>query len=427
VIAQPAAHASVSASRRALATGAGLACVSLALSLWLHARGFAYVSDDDFARTVIAQGFAEHATLDPSGTSWLPLPFWLTGLAMKLTSPSFEIARITAATLAAGTSGVLLLALVDAGVALPIAALGVALSLLNPWHGYASAAAVPEAFSANLLAIGLVGLLRPGGLAVRHALALALVTLCRYEPWTAAVAAAALTGIATPQKREPASVTALRHYASGVARAALASLGIALWMLWNASAHDGPLHFFRRVVAFKSRSIEATQGATSYVGAVYDSAPELLLALPVLALLLWRAPFRKVGLALLVMTVALLVAEANQGAPTHHAERVWLPLATTCLALAPAVVASFTFATRARTWAGASALVVLLGARLARPLPFTSERLALVREGEMLKTRDSIVVEPCAYEHFALIAGYQRPSRVTIGAARISDVCPTVR
>jgi hypothetical protein len=33
------------------------------------------VSDDDYARVVIAQRLS--LALDPSGTSWLPFPFWL--------------------------------------------------------------------------------------------------------------------------------------------------------------------------------------------------------------------------------------------------------------------------------------------------------------------------------------------------------------
>ena len=38
--------------------------------------GFRAVSDDDFARVVLAQQWAAHPTLDPTGTSWLPVPFW---------------------------------------------------------------------------------------------------------------------------------------------------------------------------------------------------------------------------------------------------------------------------------------------------------------------------------------------------------------
>ena len=51
---------------------------------WIRNLGFDHISDDDFSRVVIAQGFAHSAKLDPSGTSWLPFPFWILGLGMKL-------------------------------------------------------------------------------------------------------------------------------------------------------------------------------------------------------------------------------------------------------------------------------------------------------------------------------------------------------
>ena len=62
----------------AVAAGYAAACgVVLAL-------GFDHISDDDFARVTIAQTFASHPKVDPSGTSWLPFPFWAMGAAMLL-------------------------------------------------------------------------------------------------------------------------------------------------------------------------------------------------------------------------------------------------------------------------------------------------------------------------------------------------------
>src|SRR5438270_8746152 len=65
-----------------------LACV-LVLGL-----GFDHVSDDDFARVTIAQSFAHSPKLDPSGTSWLPFPFWALGSAMLLAGRSLATARV---------------------------------------------------------------------------------------------------------------------------------------------------------------------------------------------------------------------------------------------------------------------------------------------------------------------------------------------
>ena len=55
--------------------------------LWL---GFRALSDDDYARVVIAQSFAHAPSLDPSGSSWLPLPFWLYGTILGLAGRALE-------------------------------------------------------------------------------------------------------------------------------------------------------------------------------------------------------------------------------------------------------------------------------------------------------------------------------------------------
>src|SRR5690348_6357356 len=71
----------------ALAAAHAGACV-LALAL-----RFDHVSDDDFSRVTIAQTFAVAPRLDPSGTSWLPFPFWWLGGAMIVFGRSLRVAR----------------------------------------------------------------------------------------------------------------------------------------------------------------------------------------------------------------------------------------------------------------------------------------------------------------------------------------------
>ncbi|MEO8796345.1 MAG: hypothetical protein ABI551_00540, partial [Polyangiaceae bacterium] len=67
------------------ARGAALVfVVKLAVSFWVLRLGFSHVSDDDYARAVISEQFAHAPSLDPSGTSWLPFPFWLTGSVMMV-------------------------------------------------------------------------------------------------------------------------------------------------------------------------------------------------------------------------------------------------------------------------------------------------------------------------------------------------------
>ena len=67
-----------------------------AIGAYVLRAGFSHVSDDDYARVVIAQSFAHAPSLDPSGTSWLPFPFWLNGVAMMLLGRSLDTARAIA-------------------------------------------------------------------------------------------------------------------------------------------------------------------------------------------------------------------------------------------------------------------------------------------------------------------------------------------
>ena len=51
------------------------------------------LSDDDYARISIAQGFAREPHFDPSGTSWLPAPFWAYGAAFRAFGTGLSVAR----------------------------------------------------------------------------------------------------------------------------------------------------------------------------------------------------------------------------------------------------------------------------------------------------------------------------------------------
>ena len=56
-----------------------VALAKAAVSALVLALGFRAVSDDDFARVVLAQEWAHAPRLDPPGTSWLPVPVWIYG------------------------------------------------------------------------------------------------------------------------------------------------------------------------------------------------------------------------------------------------------------------------------------------------------------------------------------------------------------
>jgi hypothetical protein len=70
-----------------------LVAAKLALAALVLHLGFSHVSDDDYARIVIAEQFAHAPHLDPSATSWLPLPFWINGAAMMVLGRSLGVAR----------------------------------------------------------------------------------------------------------------------------------------------------------------------------------------------------------------------------------------------------------------------------------------------------------------------------------------------
>lgn len=121
--------------------------------LWL---GFSHVSDDDYARVVIAQSFAHAPKLDPSGTSWLPFPFWINGAAMMAFGRSLEVARAVAIVLGAATVAAPYLALRAVGVARGAALAAVVVAMTAPWNAWLGAATVPDAPTGALIAAGAI-------------------------------------------------------------------------------------------------------------------------------------------------------------------------------------------------------------------------------------------------------------------------------
>jgi hypothetical protein len=159
-----------------------VAILKLVIALVVLALGFSHVSDDDYARTVIAQSFAHSPRLDPSGTSWLPLPFWITGAAMAALGRSIEVARGTAVVLSIVSAVLLHLALRRAGVARAVAFVGVLVAMATPWNAWLSAAPVPESFVPALLASCTL-LASDRRAAPLAAVAVFAASLSRYEAW----------------------------------------------------------------------------------------------------------------------------------------------------------------------------------------------------------------------------------------------------
>jgi hypothetical protein len=127
----------------------------LAVSAAVAAAGVRAISDDDFARVTIAQRFALAPSLDPSQTSWLPAPFWMTGSVMALFGRSLEVARATA-----WASGILAAALVLLAAAWltesrVAATAGALLALAIPYVAWLGVATVPDYLTAALLVVAM--------------------------------------------------------------------------------------------------------------------------------------------------------------------------------------------------------------------------------------------------------------------------------
>lgn len=290
-------------------------------ALLARAAGFSAISDDDFARVTLAQTFAHAPRLDPTGSSWLPFPFWLEGGLFLLTGRSLLAAQGIAIVFA-GFAGLLLertAALLDATPKARLATVGLALWV--PIAPFLAAATVPELPTAALACFGVAALaLGERRVAFVGAVCLLAATWSRYEVWPMAMVAGAL-GL-----RRARSEGAIF-----VGLSALATFGPLAWLGWNAHAHGDALWFLRRVAAFRAHAGGGPSVLLGYpLALVRDGA-----AIGVAALIgfgvrppLGRSP--SAGSWSLLMAAAasftfLLLGDVLGGAPTHHPERALLP------------------------------------------------------------------------------------------------------
>jgi len=142
---------------------------------------------------VIAEQFAHAPRLDPSGTSWLPFPFWVTGSAMMVFGRSLFVARAVALGLGGLGAAFVYAALRAAGVGRVAAIAGVVLAMATPWNAWLGATTVPEGFTGAFVAAAAIG---AGAACEAHAsmrnagwmavvVALVSASLSRYEVWPA--------------------------------------------------------------------------------------------------------------------------------------------------------------------------------------------------------------------------------------------------
>jgi len=391
--------------------------------------GFVAVSDDDFARVVIAEQWAASPRLDPSGTSWLPFPFWLNGLVFAIFGRDLGVARALALVLGCASIAIVYLAARWITEDRRAALAGTVIAALFPWSARLGVATVPELPTAALMLLAMASLVGPISPARRLAggVALLAATLSRYEAWPVAAAFAllcALDALNTKKRR-----------ATGLVAAALALLGPLAWIAHNRLAHGDALHFLARVAAYRKALGGVESGALSrlyaYPLAMLREEPELVASLVILlAATAWlrcdhahvRTRLRSFARPLLLagfQIAALSLAMIKDGAPTHHPERAVL-VALLLVALAMGVLLvdlARASSARARAALAAPILAALaLGPLVARRW-FPGESMAARRDeiaiGQIARERtnagERVLVEIVDYGYFAILAALGRP------------------
>ncbi len=412
--------------RRASALDAlALTGVRLLASALVWVSGFRAISDDDYARVTIAQRFAAAPRLDPSGTSWLPLPFWLQGGGMLLAGPSLETARAVA--LLSGVLGTLLVWTAGRWLGFDrlAAFTAAAIASLFPYSAWLGVAMVPESLTAGLAVLGAASLGTTGHRRVAGALALAAATLSRYECWPVAAAFAALSVWDALRKRQPLLG----------ASAALALVGILLWLLNGAMQHGDATFFVKRVSDYQralgEHRLAWLSALTRYPLMALRHEPELALLASAGALWAWGVRrttlLVRLGRPLLTMLALLgflVVGDLSGAGATHHAERALLPLWTSAaLVIGATLPAAFEHARqRSRSTllsAGAISLgaltltAVVIRARVNDRSPFIdrSAELQLGRRARELVPGGRLLIVAQDYGFFAMMAAFGDPSR----------------
>ncbi|MDP9034030.1 MAG: hypothetical protein M3O50_04440 [Myxococcota bacterium] len=423
-----------------------LVAAKLALGFWVLHQGFSHISDDDYARTVIAEQFARAPRLDPSGTSWLPLPFWLEGTAMILLGRSLSVARGVALAVGAASVAAPYLAMRSARVRRGAAIIATAAALGLPWNAWLGVATVPEGWAGALTAAGAIAMATQRAQPWAGA-ALLGAALCRYEAWPAcAIMAALCSWQALDAARARRSVW---HHARC---ALLATAGPISWMAWNEYAHGSALHFLSRVSAFRraigAADVSLLDKLLGYPRALAEETPEVLLlgGIGIAGLVAWptlRDRWSWAMAAVVATDIFLVAGDLGDGAPTHHAARALA--GTWWILVGMGVDAIFTSSDRAAVHGPVRAAIAITAAALAgtwcaflparwsdSPGRGRSERRdAQALRGLELRERgvSNAEITPCSFEHFALIAAWGEPERAVVlsrtGSAPTED-CPRV-
>lgn len=400
----------------------------------VRAQGFTAISDDDFARVVIAQGFAHEARWDPSGSSWLPFPFWLTGSLLKLFGTGLDTAR----TLAWCTS---LLSVVGvfigcrwAGLRQPWALAATCCFAALPHAVWLGLATVPEGYAAVLGLLAVTSLCRADNrVRLLGSLCLTAATLSRYELWPLVPLVAGFN--IWDAYKAAAQQDSNDRGRSMLLAAGLCTLGPLAWLAHGQLNHGHPLFFLHRVAAYRQALDQAPQSwvdvLTNYPLALAIREPETTaLALGALVLTLSKGrgyareafdltrPTSRLLSGAAAVTAFLIAGDCMDGAPTHHPERALLVVWLTLLVLGFSQLASFSRKSVV-TLVTAGAVVGL--SRITLPDPAFVDRGNEVAIGELLgpklAPKERLLVGTRHYGNLAVMAATARPWLVVGHAA----------
>ncbi len=391
---------------------------------WASAEGFTAISDDDFARLVLAQRFADTPRFDASQSSWLPFPIWWDGLSMLFTSSRVEAIRqlywvwsllgVVGCYVAGRWLGAGRLA----------AALGALLCAALPHAVWLSMATVPDGYAAvlGLLAVASVGSARVD---VRWlgATAAGVAALSRYEAWAVALVVAAFNGRDAMRSRKRVAPPEKQRQSALWGPALLALLGPCVWLIHGTINHGDAFFFVQRVADYRRDLGESlphfAAALRGYPARLLTCEPELtLLMLSALACRASQARrFSRVAVATGALMLLLIAGDLRDGAPTHHPGR---PLLLLWLSMALVTAALLSDWSRERPWrAGgitAGSLAAGFALRLLLPAhePFADREseLAVGRALQPLLKQERALIYTPHYGYLAVMAGSRQPDRL---------------
>ncbi|MFZ5893244.1 MAG: hypothetical protein ACOY0T_19445 [Myxococcota bacterium] len=397
----------------------GLVLLKAGVSVAVLASGFRAVSDDDYARVTIAERFADAPQIDPTGTSWLPLPFYVYGAALRVFGNSLTIATALAVVLGVVSALLCWSAARIARLSRCAAFAAGAICALLPYSAYLGAAPVPEAPTAALCVLGAATLGRIGNLRVLGAAALFAACASRYEAWAVAIAFTAFTLRDAVRTRE-------RHLWLA---AALAALFPVMWLLHGIVRHGDAMFFIARVTAYRAALAGTESLLERWLRTPRGLAlgePELAVAffLGALPLTLMQRGFRSRALqrllvALAALVVLLMLGDVRGSAPTHHGERallaVWFGMVLVSARAAEFVV---TLPWKPKGFAMLWAVLLLLAVRVRQEFPREPfvNRSDAVAIGQRARERafERLAIDSEDYAFFAIQAAFGHPARTTV-------------